>query len=176
MTETAPKTAKRTMVGKSRVQGPARGHEDKRRARGSPTENEMPRIEPPPRVEFDLEGSAQWLKRMDSRKAELLCTIEWSWSPVNERMESYYLQRGRTHWILWIKRYDDNWGKWEKPIAIARCPWRGLSDSKDAAMILLAAVLHHRHFCLPQSSSSSRRTASHAGFFDLSQSGERPER
>src|SRR5258708_4828075 len=27
-----------------------------------------------------------------------------------------------------------------------------------------------------ESSSSSRRTASHAGFFDLSQSGERPER
>ena len=29
---------------------------------------------------------------------------------------------------------------------------------------------------LPQSSSASRRTASHAGFFILSQSGERPER
>ena len=28
----------------------------------------------------------------------------------------------------------------------------------------------------PQSSSASRRTASHAGFFILSQSGERPER
>jgi hypothetical protein len=36
------------------------------------------------------------------------------------------LQRGRTHWILWLKRFDDNWGKWEKPIAIARCPWKGL--------------------------------------------------
>jgi len=40
-----------------------------------------------------------------------------------------------------LKRFDDNRGKWEKPIAIARCPQKGLGCSKDAAMILLAAVL-----------------------------------
>jgi hypothetical protein len=34
----------------------------------------------------------------------------------------------------------------------------------------------YRHFSLPQSSSASRFTAAQAGFFDLSQSGERPER
>jgi hypothetical protein len=51
------------------------------------------------------------------------------------------LQRGRTHWILWLKRYDDNWGRWEEPIAIARCPWKGIGYNRDAAMVLLAAVL-----------------------------------
>ncbi len=34
----------------------------------------------------------------------------------------------------------------------------------------------YRHFCLPQSSSSSRLTAGASEFFILSQSGERPER
>jgi hypothetical protein len=34
----------------------------------------------------------------------------------------------------------------------------------------------HRHRSLPQSSSASRFTAAQAGFFELSQSGERPER
>ena len=34
----------------------------------------------------------------------------------------------------------------------------------------------HRHRCLPQSSSASRFTAGAAGFFDLSQSRECPER
>jgi hypothetical protein len=43
--------------------------------------------------------------------------------------------------ILWKKYYDDNWGRWEKPIAVARCPWKGLHYDKDAAMILLGAVL-----------------------------------
>jgi len=63
-------------------------------------------------------------------------------------MESYDLQRGRTHWIFWLKRYDHIWGKWEKPIAIARCPWKGLGFDKDAVMILLGAVLAEgiRHF------------------------------
>jgi hypothetical protein len=102
---------------------------------------EMPKIELPPRVEFDMDGSARWLKRMDRRKTEFLCTIEWSWSPVSERVESYYLQQSRAHWILWVKRYDDNSGRWKKPVTIARCPRTGLRDGKDAAMILLAAVL-----------------------------------
>src|ERR1700741_3349482 len=38
------------------------------------------------------------------------------------------------------------------------------------------ASLRHRHFFLPQSSSTSRVTAAALGFFILSQSGERPER
>jgi hypothetical protein len=105
-----------------------------------PQKVEMPKIEPPPKIEFDMDGSARWLKRMDPGRAEFLCTIEWSETPVNERMESYYLQQSRTHWILWIRQYDDNWGKWEKPLAIARCPWKGFAAG-DAAMTLLAAVL-----------------------------------
>jgi hypothetical protein len=89
-----------------------------------------------------MDGSARWLKRMDSRRAEFICTIEWSWTPVNERMESYYLQRGRANWVLWLKRFDDNYGQWEKPTAMAKCPRKGIAyDNKAAAMILLAAVL-----------------------------------
>jgi len=82
------------------------------------------------------------------KTAEFICTIEWTWSHFNQRMESYDLQRGRTHWIFWLKRYDHIWGKWEKPIAIARCPWKGLGFDKDAVMILLGAVLAEgiRHF------------------------------
>ncbi len=56
-------------------------------------------------------------------------------------MDSYYLQLGQAHWVLWLKRFDDNWGKWEKPIAIARCPRKWIVCDKDAAMILLAAAL-----------------------------------
>jgi hypothetical protein len=136
----ARKRAKRTTA--KRAKSKARHVDTKSAGHAYPSEKiEMPRIEPPPRVEFDMDGSARWLKRMNRQKADLLCTIEWSWSPVHERMESYYLQRGRTHWILSLKRFDDNWGKWEKPIAIARCLWNGLAYDKDAAMILLVAVL-----------------------------------
>jgi hypothetical protein len=55
---------------------------------------------------------------------------------------------------------------------------RGANDNslsippRVAEMKIVLATSGHR----PQSSSASRRTASLAGFFDLSQSGERPER
>lgn len=56
-------------------------------------------------------------------------------------MESYYLQRTREYWILWIKRYDDNYGRWDAAVAIARCPRNELGeDDKHAAMVLLAAA------------------------------------
>jgi hypothetical protein len=98
---------------------------------------EMPKIEPTPHIEVDFAGSLGFSKHMDWRTTSFLCKLEWSWSPMNERMESYYLQRRRKHWVLWIKRYDDNWQKWDAPIAIARCP-RVDEDHKAAAMILLA--------------------------------------
>jgi hypothetical protein len=59
---------------------------------------------------------------------------------MNERMESYHLQRSRNHWVLWIKRYDDNYGQWEKPVALA-CPGEAFGNADtDAAMALLVAV------------------------------------
>jgi hypothetical protein len=59
---------------------------------------------------------------------------------------------------------------------------RGGPELDHVAAVVLRAEDHdavlagRRHLSLPQSSSASRRTASHAGFLLLSQSGERPER
>jgi hypothetical protein len=79
---------------------------------------------------------------MASVSTSFLCTLQWSWSPVNERRESYYLQRTPDHWILWLKQYDDNYEECGKPSAVARCLRDELGeDSKSAAMTLLAAVL-----------------------------------
>ena len=100
----------------------------------------MPTIKPPPNIEFDLDGQAGVPKRMDGRRASFLCTLKWSWSPMNERIESYYLQECGSHWVLWLKQYDDNWQRWEEPTAIARCLRIGI-EFKEAAMILLAGAL-----------------------------------
>ena len=103
---------------------------------------EMTKIEPAQRIEFDFEGSANFARRINRRTTSFLGTIEWSWSPANWRMDSYYLQRRRAHWILWLKRHRDYGEEWETPIAIARCQREGFAqDHKATAMILLAAVL-----------------------------------
>jgi hypothetical protein len=101
---------------------------------------EMSKIEASPRVGLDLDGSASFAKPMDRRTTAFLCRIEWSWSPVHYRMESYYLQRCRSHWVLWVKHHGE---ELYQPIPIARCQ-RGegfAQEYKTAAMILLAAVL-----------------------------------
>src|SRR5262245_58599438 len=91
---TGRKTAKRTTTKRPTSKVRAVDQEpvgDADTQRVPPRKIEMPRTDPPPVVEFDMDGSARWLKRMDPRRANFLCTIEWSWSPVHERMESYYL-------------------------------------------------------------------------------------
>jgi hypothetical protein len=127
-------------------------------------EIKISKINPAPIVEFDLNRSAGWLKRM-RKTAVFLCTIEWRWSLYNNRMESYFLQRSRWHWILWEKYYDDNWGRWEKPFAKARCPRTDPNLEKDIAITLLAAVLREeiRHY----DSDPGRFDVSEAGLLDI---------
>jgi hypothetical protein len=56
----------------------------------------------------------------------------------------------------------------------------GRPEFDNVSAVVFRAVNHNsvfaRHWRLPQSSSASRFTAGRAGFFILSQSGERPER
>lgn len=50
------------------------------------------------------------------RKAEYLGQIEWTWSPMNHRIDPYYISRGRTHWMLWVYLFDDDEGWYWLPI------------------------------------------------------------
>ena len=68
-------------------------------------------------------------------KSTYLCQVEWAWSPAHSRLDAYYLHRGRTHWSLWSKYWDDNWGRWNQ-IAVGYGPSRGV-DQKQAAVYLL---------------------------------------
>ena len=37
---------------------------------------------------------------------------------MNARISAYYLStnRERTHWFLWLRQYDDNWGRWDESV------------------------------------------------------------
>ena len=47
------------------------------------------------------------------RNAIYLCQVEWAWSPAHNRLDCYYLNRGRTHWSLWSRYFDDNDYPWK---------------------------------------------------------------
>lgn len=48
------------------------------------------------------------LPKQRPRRMTFLGTVEWAWSPMSGRVESYYLHRGRRHWIVWIRDRDCN--------------------------------------------------------------------
>lgn len=73
------------------------------------------------------------------RSARYLGQVEWAWSPANSRISAYYLSMDRRHrhWLLWLKPYDDNWGRWDQPQVDAAAPRQRL-DARTAAKLLLA--------------------------------------
>ena len=64
-----------------------------------------------------------------------LYQVEWAWSPMQNWLDAYCLHRGRTHWSLWSKYWDDNWMQGQQ-IAVGCVPRRGV-DQKQAAIHLL---------------------------------------
>lgn len=74
------------------------------------------------------------------RSAKLLGVIEWAWSPMNNRMDTFHLSsnRQRSHWILWKAVFDEVEVKDGPAQPYAHCPRVGV-DPKDAAKALLRA-------------------------------------
>ena len=82
------------------------------------------------------EGHPLVAKRMNP-KAKYLCQVEWSWTPINNRITAYYLNRGRQHWVLWASFFDDNvipWSWSKSPVAFME---RRDVTEKQAAVYLL---------------------------------------
>lgn len=111
----------------------------------SPTELPQQRIHevvgvPERPAEFDCEVgygvvSDNAIPKNAPTNSTYLCQVEWAWSPAHNRIDAYYLHRGRSHWSLWSKYWDDNWMEW-KQVAIGCVPRRGI-DQKQAAVYLL---------------------------------------
>jgi hypothetical protein len=75
------------------------------------------------------------------RSARYIGQVEWAWSMINARLDAYYLStnRARTHWILWLRSYDDNWGRWDEPHIYAHAPRQNVSAKVAATYLLLDA-------------------------------------
>jgi hypothetical protein len=73
----------------------------------------------------DLDGNATYL-----------CQVEWAWSPMHNRLDAYYLRKNRTHWSLWSKYWDDNWGQWSE-MAVGCVPRRGVLEKQAAVYLLM---------------------------------------
>ena len=76
------------------------------------------------------------LPKDQPRNAAYVGQMEWAWSPMNNRLDAYYLHRGRAHWVLWTRYWDDNWGRWEW-VAAAAVARRGVTERQAATHLLI---------------------------------------
>ena len=47
------------------------------------------------------------------RSVKLICSVEWAWSPMHNRIDNYYLGRRSNRWFLWNNWVNDNEIPWE---------------------------------------------------------------
>jgi len=102
--------------------------------------NEVVSIEPRPDPFDFLAGYDVVPKDMrpkgPPRAAIYLGQVEWAWSPMHNRIDAYYLHRGRSLWILWTRYWDDNWGQWGW-MTVACVPKRDITQRQAAVHLLL---------------------------------------
>src|SRR5262245_43282825 len=86
------------------------------------------------------EPAADVLPNSMPRGARYVGQVEWAWSPMNMRIDAYYLSMcsRHRHWLLWVKAYDDNWSQWSQPYVAAHGPRAGLRGTDAARLLLLS--------------------------------------
>ena len=68
----------------------------------------------------DLNVLIQWTNGIGSkkypkgtpRKLTFVCSVEWAWSPMNNRIANYYINPKPWGWALWDNRLDDHDVPW----------------------------------------------------------------
>jgi hypothetical protein len=76
------------------------------------------------------------LPKRSPRNPLYLGQVEWAWNPMSNRINAYYVYGSRSHWILWSRYPDGNWGKWEWEAA-ACVPRKGIEQRQAACHLLL---------------------------------------
>lgn len=79
------------------------------------------------------------------RNAEYLGQLEWAWGPRHERLDAYYIHRGRKYWVLWIYAYDDNWSEWNW-LPVGCVPLSQASQTEAAVHLMLDVLSWQRDY------------------------------
>ena len=111
----------------------------------------------------DLNVLIQWTNGIGSKKypkgtprnLTFVCSVEWAWSPMNNRIANYYINPKPWGWALWDNRLDDHdvpWSWWWD--FLAYCGKTEADERTIAAYMLMASwkdetehqMLDHYHW------------------------------
>ena len=95
-------------------------------------------------------GPKKYLKGTP-RKLNFVCSVEWAWSPMNNRIANYYINPKPWGWALWDNRLDDHdvpWSWWWDFLAYSE---KTNADAKNIATpaqktALGNALISHYHY------------------------------
>ncbi|MDA0631210.1 MAG: hypothetical protein O2981_07545 [Proteobacteria bacterium] len=76
------------------------------------------------------------------RAADFICQAEWSWSPMNSRLENYHisLDSRRNRWVFWVSWFNDidiRW-RWVPYEEVFTLPRHGITRVQAAQLMLIA--------------------------------------
>ena len=74
------------------------------------------------------------------RKLNFLCSVEWAWSPMHNRIDNYYLNPRRSGWLLWNNWVEDGGVPWTWHWDLMAYGNRCRSDAKTIASHLVLEV------------------------------------
>jgi hypothetical protein len=90
-------------------------------------------------MNYEREHTLTGIPKKPTKKSIPLGQIEWSWSPMNARVDSYELHKGKEHWLLWCGGPDDNASTYISNWYAAACiAVKGVSQEQAAVHLLLA--------------------------------------
>ena len=74
-----------------------------------------------------------------TKKSVYLCQVEWAWGPYHDRIDAYYLHKGRTHWLMWVGDLnDEEWGNWHwRYLNAIAVPIKDVSEEQAAVYLLM---------------------------------------
>jgi hypothetical protein len=96
----------------------------------------------PPRPEA-LETQIDWLEPLSEnrpkrspRKLVFICSVEWAWSPMHNRIDNYYLNPKPQNWLLWNNWVNDHAMPW-----LWHWELKAYANQMDADMRTIAAYM-----------------------------------
>jgi hypothetical protein len=86
-----------------------------------------------------VENTLPGIPNTPNKESIPLAQVEWSWSPMNARVDAYELHKGKEHWLLWCGAPEDNASTYiSNWYAVACMPIKDISQEDAAKFLLLA--------------------------------------
>jgi hypothetical protein len=90
-------------------------------------------------LDFEAKHTLRGIPQKPTKKSIYLCQAEWAWSPMNNRIESFYIHEGPAHWLFWFGHFfDEDPGEWHwKYFPAFTCTKLNMSTEQVAVFMLM---------------------------------------